>query len=92
MGSRAFPPPFQGSPVVAGRPRVPLRFTLGYGSRRRFAAHEICDVGDPQRGAPYARRAIFGRVSQLARHASLMQLPEIFDQHDVGLQWLQLAE
>ena len=37
MGSRAFPPPFQGSPVVAGRPRVPLRFTLGYGSRRRFA-------------------------------------------------------
>ena len=56
MDARTLPPPFQGSALVAGRPRVPLRFTQGYLSRRRFAAHEIRYVGDPQRSAPYARR------------------------------------
>ena len=38
MGARTFPPPLQGSSGWGALPRVPLRFTLGYDSCRRFAA------------------------------------------------------
>ena len=48
---------------MAGQPRVPLRSTLGYGSRRRFAAEEIGGF-EP---LPAVRSLVRGRLARRLR-------------------------